>query len=129
MCIHFQVGNSFKNTKLERENHLCIRFKYAMQLGIIKWKKNHVFVFNVAIHFGLLEWKEQFTCVSVFKNGNTKIERTVHMWIRFQLGHSCGNIKTERTVHLCIHFQVGNSLGNAKMEEKRFTCAYAFVFN
>ena len=36
LCIHFQLGNSFVNTKVERKFTLCIRFQLGNSFGNTK---------------------------------------------------------------------------------------------
>ena len=40
--------------------------------------------------------------------GHIKMNRNVHVCIRFQVGNSFGNINIIKKLHLCICFQLGN---------------------
>ena len=106
LCIPFQLGNSFGNSKLEREDHLRIRFQLRNSFGNTHtWdyqtRKNSSLMGSVSIRQFIREcyYGKNSSCCC-----------------RFQFGNSCGNIEMNRTIHFCICFQLGKSFGNIEMQ-------------
>ena len=47
LCVRFQLGNSFGNTKMKREVYLYIHFQLGNSFGNIKVKRDiHLYAFN-----------------------------------------------------------------------------------
>ena len=106
---------------------------WQFYMGMQKWEEQFTcgFVFNYAIHWGILIFgktkleKAVHLLIRFLRGnsfGNTTMEITVHFWIIFQLGNSFGNIDMKRTIRVSICFQLGKSFGNTKMKRTFHLC-------
>ena len=70
LCICFQLGNLFSDTKVKREVRLYIRFQKGNALGHTKTNKNPLYIYMCfqlgTIHLGILKWKGKPAYMFVF---------------------------------------------------------------
>jgi hypothetical protein len=95
ICIWFQLGTLFGNTKAQRFSQNVFVFNYKLFI----WQYTNANAFRTC----------SFSIGQIF--GSVKRVTTWHLCARFQLDNWLGNAKLVTTLHPSICFQLGNVFG------------------